>query len=293
MRSGREAEGENKMRVMPLPLPNFKLAELKGIKPFELVRDNQDRVGALMLALSLAYNDLKDAEYCATCMQDLKPWAESDTLARWGQYAGMKHHVARAMSGIAHQILSLLFASRRGVNEPEFQHYLARLNAEYRADWEVVWSAARQADDKPKRSDALSRVLREARNSLAFHYDVNRLTRGYREFFTSGEAHSTHAVVAIGDSLETTRFYFADPAATAGVAIATAMDTERFIEELNEACDRLHKVLWALIRQWIDARASAQEEYPPSSSDRRPPVRASLGSPAVGRDGGSTKRGRR
>lgn len=243
---------------MSLPLPDFELAPPEAIDPQALIRDAKDDVGALMLGLALAYNDLKDVDYVVYQLSQLVSKAQADTVARQGQFGGMQHHAARVLCGIAHEILNLLSKSRGVIESKEFQSYLAPLNASYKGDWQRIWDAARVVD-LPDPQDKLSHLLMVARNTLAFHYGAKALRQGYSAHFGSTREHATKAVISVGDSMEGTRFYFADAAATTYVQDVLRMD----YKQLRAVCQRLNRVLYVVLRQFVDARAPVREPYNP------------------------------
>jgi hypothetical protein len=244
---------------MTLPLPDFDLAPLEGLDPKSLVRGDQDRVGELMLGLALAFDDLKDIAYLVHQKSTLIEQARADTLARYGQFSGMQKHLARWLCGMAHEILELLSKSKSAVESPEFQALIKPLLKEYRDDWQILWDAARGVD-APQKTDRLGYVLKRARNNLAFHYAPRALRDGYRAHFSSGKPHSEQAVISLGDNMEATRFYYADAAAEAYLEDVLGMSGEQW----TELARRLNRVLYALLRQFIDARAPGRSPYPPS-----------------------------
>jgi hypothetical protein len=217
------------------------------------VHDDKDLVGMLMLGLALAFNDLKDVEYLVYQISKLLPQATTAALAPRGQLAGMQAHLARTLCGIAHEVIELLKRNREAIEATEFQRYLKRLSREYKQSWKLLWNAARE-HSAPKSRDPLVRALFFARNKVAYHYAEKDLRAAYTEHFRSAD---DKPAASLGETMEQTRFYYADAAALAYLREIRGMTPEQWISFAKD----LNQVLYALLHQFIDFRAPTRQPY--------------------------------
>ena len=150
----------------------------------------------------------------------------------------------------------------KAVETPEFQSFVQRLSTEYKQGWTALWNAARERS-APKSSDPLWKALFFARNHVAFHYAEKMLREAYTGHFRIA---SDKPAVSLGESMEQTRFYYADAAAAGYLHEVQGLTSEQWVGVAKQ----LNKVLYALLHQFVDARARKHEPYTPSSKMLKP-----------------------
>jgi hypothetical protein len=238
----------------PTTLPDFDLAPLQGFDPAAL--DTTQPLPRFILVLATVFNDLKSAWYLVERVRDAGAVA-AGKLAWRGQVAGMRGHLTRTIAGILHELMVYLDKHQDVLALPEFAQLLGKLDRPARAAWDEVAkvAASSYAGQTPVTSDA--KLLLFIRNNLGFHYGGKRLAQGFREFFqdTSIELHE-RAVVSLGDSMEETRFYFADAAVEEGLTVATGLSTKDLDKRLSDIAANVNHALRFLVGTYISTSAT-------------------------------------
>src|SRR5262245_48794012 len=86
-------------------VPHFNLAPLQTFDPKILVRDPADQVGAVVLALALWFNDMKDLLLGWHMIVEAVPDEESPTIsATRGQAIGIRTHIYRLLGAMVHEL---------------------------------------------------------------------------------------------------------------------------------------------------------------------------------------------
>jgi len=143
----------------------------------------------------------------------LKELPTSTVQTALGERSGLVTHAVRTMSGIAYEVFQVLRKEPRVLALPEFIAARARLVASARRHWDEIVVVANDPSTITKASPYWI-----ARNKASFHYDDD-LVRGFLHGFDpSTAAADGEPAYSDGDTMERTRFFFADVAARATVA---------------------------------------------------------------------------
>lgn len=252
---------------MPPVLPNFELAPCLGASPGCLLRSKNDEVGKLLLALALAYNDLKGAFYLNA---QLSQYRESHGLshlspAQSGQYGGMGDQVIRLIAGILHETLVVIYDRKKVLRDPEVKAIVGDLPADSRASWEAVVRIALSKDTADDRKNPIFRTMLMLRNRLAFHYCTKSLGSGYQAFFdvSAADINRTRAVFSSGQDMESTRFYFADAAALGAVEEAVGTSRDEAHERVAKLARYVNGGLRGIVLAFITKRSGGDiRTYP-------------------------------
>ncbi|UJR84283.1 hypothetical protein [Sandaracinus amylolyticus] len=229
----------------------------------DIVRDDHDEVGKLIVSLALVFNDLKGLVTALWFLRDAMKLARGD--AQNGQLSGMVLQNARWMVGLVHELLDLVRERGAVVDSAEFRSLLNAVGPEARTAWEAIEAVARGREGgDPTLRDALVRC----RNSVAFHYDDKRgkLWRGFLSAF--GDEPPPNVAVgrpafSDGDNMEGSRFYFADAAAKAAVEPLIGMPFEVVSLRASDLGRRANEALKPLVVAHIRGRADQIEPYSP------------------------------
>lgn len=163
-----------------------------------------------VLALALAFNDLKDIFYAHIVLQDYKQNGTPPPRTRaFGLYGGMNMHLLRLIMGTLHELLKLIQKKESIIQHAAFRETVRLLPPKCRDAWNDVVNVASNRET----NTAIGKVLVRVRNHVAFHYDPERIQSGYKRHFLSSEKEDARAYISRGDSMQGTRFYFADAAA--------------------------------------------------------------------------------
>ena len=194
--------------------PDFDLAPLKAYRPEILSGQGPtSEEDAFVLGLAVAYNDIKGMYWFLQQLKTCKPDDTVKVSAELGQWRGMRIQVTRFLLGITHEILRAVSrAEEQGLlRKPDTKRAIRRLNPRFSRAWtELVRSARGRSRDSRFR-----KYLRVVRNTRVFHYNQPEdFMKGYDECFDV--AHRTKftksALVSVGNTVEATRFHFADAA---------------------------------------------------------------------------------
>ena len=202
-------------------------AALLGVDPTKLYADKP--VARLLIAFATVYNDLRGALQ----VSDLAKTSPAAPLPFRGERAGMSYQATRVLGSVLHELLVLLENERATVSMPAFQRLVDRLpTPEPRAAWEALISAADKKSATPEAS-----LLVKLRNGLGFHYSTKVLGKAYEDAFLSPRPPPlrTRAVYVDGDSMDGTRFMFAD--AVAEQALPTYLGLPR--EDIYKAIEKV------------------------------------------------------
>jgi hypothetical protein len=192
---------------------------LRKIKPDNLMKkDMASDYDSFFLVLALIYNDLKDLLYFSNTFhkEHRQPALDGteEPSPHLGEWSAVNDHLMRLMVSFISEFLIFLEKNMVVIKTIQFMAFEQRLPIEVRNDWNNIIKVLN--DKKP--TDFLSRIAR-VRSNIAFHYDqsLKELRSGFVDhFFDSPKnKYNQKAFYSLGDSMETTRFYYADAAAGA------------------------------------------------------------------------------
>ena len=173
----------------------------------------------LVLTLGHAYSDLKDIGWA------MQVWSYGIPAGRMtspdgyrGQHQAMGEYFIRVICGHLHELFLVLEGSGKVIRSDLCQRALKRVkNVVGLNAWETLTSGKKRVPELRR----LRQFIDDARNWSAFHYDQGQIAEGFRDW-AAKPPFEMDAFESLGDSMEQTRFYFAD----AGI--------QRFSENLRQ-----------------------------------------------------------
>jgi hypothetical protein len=200
----------------PYWLPDFELAVAEKFDPAVFL-SGDGSVHQFVLMLALIFNDLKSLHWFAhqTERGNGNKTGAVDDLYQ-AQVNGVRDWINRQMISALNELLVLVSKSDDVIESPEFQKCLEACPPNARARWSSIAGAAEKQQSQAKSS--LGRFLRFVRNNVGYHYEHTELLRkGYQKHFVEFRplGVSEFAYASLGNTLETTRFFFADAASQA------------------------------------------------------------------------------
>jgi hypothetical protein len=237
---------------------NFDLAPLESFPP-EVFSRQHDEVDAFILALALAFNDLKGIMWMFQQLTDAPPESRDKPNPYLGQWVGMRLQCSRFAISILNEVLrAISFAANDGVlGSPRFLAVLERLTPSARDAWEELAKLAQTA----KSDDPVCALVVRVRNDLGYHYyQPKNLLRGYQAHFFGAEKTPLNqsAFASLGDTMEGTRFYFADASAQASQALLDP--EEKLLEQVNRYLRETNAVLRAVVMSFLRLQKRAVDE---------------------------------
>lgn len=206
-----------------------------------------------VLALALIYNDCKDALYTHVAIADCRPEGLSRKTRVWGGLSGAQLNSFRATVGLLHELLRLVREDGDILEHAFFLSVVRRLPRSSRDAWHTLVDVARGAMPK----DKLGKQLLLIRNKVFFHYDVKAIFTGYRQHFFDGR-HDDRAYVSRGQTMQATRFFFADAAALGYLRHVTGSEAaEEVTQDLANIVDSINNGLLTIVVHFIQARGFA------------------------------------
>jgi hypothetical protein len=210
-----------------------KLAPLETFDPQAFLGD--DRVPQslcnFILILALVFNDLRDLYYANVLLGDCKPVNSTQKSRHLGSYSGLYLHVIRLIMGSVHELLNAINEQRGDLESPFFREVVRGLPMDTRDDWNDLVKVAQGITPTEQK---LNKLLLRIRNNLSFHYDPRAAHAGFKKHFVTMKA-DNRGYVSRGDSIQESRFYFAD-AAVQGLLLQVIGEES---DELSQAFDKL------------------------------------------------------
>lgn len=239
--------------------PDFGLAPLTEFDPNVLKSGNRD-VDGFVLSLALAYNDLKSIGWTHYQVDRHRPsQMRADPVA--GQISGMTVWVMRMSMAIFHELLKLVRkADQEGwLKSPEFQAALDLLDPDARGLWDAFVGVAVDKDGDSVVGDAakLRKYLMLVRNNVSYHYDQpTALQKAYDAYFFERprDEFNEAAYASLGKTLEATRFYFADAAASQYYDSADKRESFQIVDPLRPL---VNGALRTVVRAYLESRHRA------------------------------------
>jgi hypothetical protein len=240
-------------------MPSFReeceqLAQLESFGPeaFRGTADVSQDLCNFVLALALVYNDCKDAIYANTVLAGSTPAGPPARTRAWGATAGAQFHTFRAIAGLLHELLRLIDDSKALLNDQFFVSVVKGLPAPSREAWQALGDVA--GGIAP--TNQLGKKLLLLRNKVFFHYDPKAIFAGYTRFFLESMRLQDRAYVSRGDTMRSTRLYFADAAAEGYLyhLVGSPAQANEFKADLRDVLDKVNNGLMVLVLNFIQRR---------------------------------------
>ena len=208
-----------------------------------------------VLALTIAYNDLRDSTFALILLDDVVVNNDKIPTPQLGLRNGLKETVLRIHIGFINELLALVAANKVILDHQAFRSLVNKLSVKGKKSWASIQSAA---CDK-KSNDPLVKALIIIRNKVAFHYDATQIGKAYKlAFLTKSEYDKP--LLSRGSSMRETRFYFADAASQKYIRDnATQKIILDFLEGRETLREDINLALFELITKFINSRSTWQK----------------------------------
>jgi hypothetical protein len=237
------------------------LATPDTFDPRLLVRERSDDWGKLFLALALVYNDLKFFATSLWWLDERKPdLTVVDELA--GEYRGIALQGHRFIAGVLNELMVLIQAKRTLVESTTFANLMRGVGPTARAAWDALVAVALGRDEPAKK---MQRTLARIRNKVAFHYfDPEDLALGFERHFARAAEGRPYdkAWWSPGESMERTRFHFADAAAEGALARASGEPVPQWEARAGKVAQDVNVALRHVVERFIQARKQSGGQAP-------------------------------
>jgi hypothetical protein len=236
--------------------PTTDLAPLTQFDPGKVVaKQGRDEFTEFILALAVAFNDLKGLLLWRQLLQPLRPSDPTKVSAKSGEWHGAEIQIHRLLVAQLHELLKLIKEFESVAGGETMHRLLKKAPPSTRHHWDDLVKIA--TEKGTPRDTAFAEVLVQTRNSVSYHYyQPKMLIAGFRHYFfelTQG-AHNESAFASIGENMEQTRFYFADAAVQGALTKLTEknMTSAKFVKRLGAVISSVNHALQHIVTIYLE-----------------------------------------
>ncbi|HNX69022.1 MAG TPA: hypothetical protein PKI45_06010 [Candidatus Omnitrophota bacterium] len=201
-----------------------------------------------MLSATLFFNDLKDVILVHGLLREKSPKEKSGRTKEWGAFCGMEIHAIRQTMSLVHEFLEVIKANERIFKTEFYKKIYMQMTRKSRECWDAVLEVALKGKET---TGPLVKLLHRVRNHASFHFEPRALGRGYKEMFFSGGRVKQKAVISRGNTMGSSRFYFADAAAQQCVVREQKQDPTDMINEFSQFLENINQSVFELVDKFI------------------------------------------
>jgi len=231
------------------------LAPLTKYDPKRIVPENgDDQLAQFVLALALAFNDLKGLLFWRENHFAIKPQNLEEVSEEVGEWTGVLIQIHRLLAGYTHELLELIKTFESvAVGEP-VKKMMKKAHPSTRHHWDDLVKIA--TGKGTPRDKAFAKVLVEIRNNASYHYyQPKALVAGFRRYFFESPLSPGNetAYGSMGSNMARSRFYFADAAMlqTFEDLAKKRMDSLKFSERLSDITESVNQALFHVVSRYI------------------------------------------
>jgi hypothetical protein len=245
-------------QVVPMPIRSIQeefamLAQLESFSPGVFRGDSEvpQALCNFVLTLALIYNDCKNAIFAHVALAGARPAGRPQKTRALGAASGIQFHAFRTVAASVHEMLDLIDKNRALLDHPSFVSLLQQLRPKSRRAWQALVDVACGAEP----TDQLTKNISRLRHKILSHYDPPEIFRGYSQHFLGAARRDERAYVSRGDTMRTTRFYFADAAGTGYLDFLVGRhQAEKLRLDLAEIIDQINQGLMMIVMAFIHQR---------------------------------------
>ncbi len=217
---------------------------LETFDPAAFIADENipQEVCNFVLALALAYNDIKDVTEAYHRLKEHDPPGQFRKQVDFGMQAGRKVHLFRYQVGLVNELCELIRKNGKIIGHPLLQFLIRQMPPKSRAAWQsLVDTATGKLQTGP-----LAQAVIRIRQKVIFHYDSEEIFNGYKRHFFDGTRIKDQAYISRGNTMVESRFYFADAAAEGYLEIRS--DQGRATELAESVIGAMRNANFAIMR---------------------------------------------
>lgn len=236
--------------------------ELEYKEANRIIKENKnDPMDNFFLVLAVVYNDLKGMILFEKLVFDTyEPVSLTDEVSfHMGEYGGIFTQTRKIFISYLREFFEFLNENEQILSSTEFKEILSKTNKDITIKWNNLVDIAL---NKSKDTSDFTNYLVRVRNNVASHYyqSGKELRKAFCNIFFKKEKVEQNklAYYAIGENMETTRFFYAD-AAVQEYLRSTINDTEKGFEvkyknELSAIIDNMNWTILRLLKAYLKTR---------------------------------------
>lgn len=231
-----------------------KLASPQNVDPKAFLSDSKVSVEvcALVMALALFFNDLRDAVYAYLILMENKPGEKFQRTVEWGNHTGMQIHLIRYHLAVLHELFKLIRSNSKILEDPFLKEVLRNLSKQSKRGWETLVTVSLGGTG----TGSLAQALVKLRNNITFHYEAKAILSGFERHFLQDGASKEVAVLSRGDSIASTRFYFADAAAQGSIQMRVD-EKDKLFQEVHLITREAMPIVGEIVSLFVTKRGYA------------------------------------
>jgi len=239
---------------------------VSGTLPRNIIPNNDEveKIDGLFITFALIFNDIKTIHLLSMVIEENFEALDSEEKPTYhkGEFAGVGVYLIRMLFGTINEFLILLEKKQTVIKEDKFQNLLKNLSSDTLLAWNGLYNLGVSKNKTQKDSDPVLSLIDDIRNEISFHYygGPKYLSEGFKDFFYKNppKPQNKRAFYSIGETMKDTRFFYADAAAEAYLAIKAekyGYDRESFKAVIfKDLVSKLNLALSGLIRVYIKSK---------------------------------------
>lgn len=227
--------------------------KLENIAPSFLIDTSKnDSLDNLFLVFGVIFNDLKGLILFSDLVKNTyeKP-IPNEISSHLGEYNGVQIQIFKLSISLISEFLIILDKNKDIFNDIRFKLIEKRLDKDLKNKWENILSIALK---NTKKSDSYLSSLAQVRSNITYHYDHSgtQLRSSFiKRFFNSPRDKSNEtAYYSIGQSIETTRFFYCDAIIHEYVNKNLKIESLDYIKKTNKIMRDMSSVIVILMKNY-------------------------------------------
>ena len=219
---------------------------LRSKKPNSLIKkDEKNDLDDFFLTLALIYNDMKGLTSFQVILNEHFEAPSSKIDPHNGEFGGLNIHIIRLFSGLVEEFLNFLYKNPT-IESRDFLNLLNKI-------WENLIDIAHM---KKVQNNPTNYALMMIRGNITYHYrDAGKnLRRGFINRFHNKKRDKSlkndAAYYSLENSLESTRFYYADAAAEEYM-VSISDGWPEYMNDINAMVETMNHALYWLMKIYL------------------------------------------
>ena len=235
--------------------------ELRHIEPYRLTRENtDDPLARFFLALAVIYNDIKGLTLFEKLVVETYRKAEpKEVSVHAGEYGGILTQINKIFISNIREFFDFLKENEEILLTSEFKEVLLKTSKDIKNRWENITDAA--FGQSSECSDFTKHLIL-IRNNIAFHYNQSgkELKKSFCNYFHKKEKFIKNnlAYYSIGETMEGTRFFYADAAVQEYMGLIANNDLEgfdiKYKKEISGIISNMNFTISRLLKAYLKNR---------------------------------------
>ena len=235
--------------------------ELKNIEKYRIIKeDKDDPFARFFLVLAVVFNDLKGLNLFSKLINDTyKKEEPGEVSVHVGELGGIFTQINKLFIGNIREFFEFLKENEKILLTTEFKDVLSKTNKDIQNRWKDIINIAL---NRSSEISDFTKYLILIRNNVAFHYNQSgkELKRSFCSYFYKKEKMGRNklAYYSMGESMENTRFFYADAAVQEYVGLTKNNETGeldlKYKKEISKIITDMNFTISRLLKAYLKNR---------------------------------------